>query len=91
MMLEAVETRFETLRAPHKATWRLDKISPHTARNTRLFTAQLDLVPCLISVARSELNGFGEAFPKTLKWGFVRLKPLRGAASALQQTAEVSA
>ena len=52
MMLEAVEVRFGSLRAPHPVEWLSDNGSIYTARETRVFAAQLNLVPCFTPVAK---------------------------------------
>jgi len=87
MMLEAVETRFGTLRAAHPVEWLSDNGSPYTARETRRFAAKLGLVPCFTPVASPESNGLCEAFVKTFKRDYVRVNPLPDAATALQQIA----
>jgi putative transposase len=66
MMLEALETRFGDLRAPHRVEWLSDNGSIYTARETRVFASQLNLVPCFTPVGSPESNGMSEAFVKTL-------------------------
>jgi putative transposase len=87
MMLEAVEKRFATIRAPTPIEWLSDNGSPYTARKTRLFAAQLNLVPCFTPVASPESNGLCEAFVKTFKRDYLRVSPLPNAAMALGQIA----
>ena len=87
MMLEAVETRFGAIRAPHPVEWLSDNGSPYTASDTRLFAAQLNLSPCFTPVASPESNGMCEAFVKTLKRDYVRVNPIPDAATALDQIA----
>lgn len=46
MMLEAVEGRFGTHRAPHPVEMLTDNGSAYTAKDTRIFARQLGLKPC---------------------------------------------
>ncbi len=87
MLLEAVETRFRDNRAPHAIEFLADNGSPYTARETRVFATQLGLTPCFTPVASPESNGVAEAFVKTFKRDYVRVKPLPDAAQALAQIA----
>ncbi len=54
MMLEAVEARFGAIRVPEPVEWLSDNGSPYTARDTRLFAAQLNLTPCFTPIASPE-------------------------------------
>ena len=45
MMLEAVEARFGTARAPSPIEWLSDNGSPYTAKDTRRFAGQLNIAP----------------------------------------------
>ena len=85
MMLEAIETRFGAIRAPGSVEWLSDNGSPYTARETRIFAAQLNLVPCFTPVASPESNGLCEAFVRTFKRDYVRINPLPDALTALHQ------
>ncbi len=87
MMLEAVEKRFGAIRAPHAVEWLSDNGSPYTAHETRVFAGQLNLTPCFTPVASPESNGMSEAFVRTLKRDYVRVRPLPDAATALSQIA----
>lgn len=87
MMLEAIETRFDDLRAPTPIEWLSDNGSPYTATETRRFAAQLNLIPCFTPVASPESNGMSEAFVKTLKRDYVRVHPVPDATTALDQIA----
>ena len=62
LMLETVEKRFGTLRAPMPVEWLSDNGSPYTAKDTRDFATQLNLVSCFTPVASPESNGLAEAF-----------------------------
>ena len=87
MMLEAVEVRFGGVRAPHPVEWLSDNGSIYTARETRVFATQLNLVPCFTPVASPESNGMSEAFVKTLKRDYLRVRPVPDARTALDQIA----
>jgi putative transposase len=95
MMLEAVETRFGTTRAPQAVEFLADNSLPrtrsggsaYTAHATRVFAAQLGLTPCFTPVASPESNGLSEAFVKTFKRDYVRVNPIPSAASVLDQIA----
>ena len=49
LMLETVEKRFGTLREPMPVEWLSDNGYPYTAKDTRYFATQLNLVPCFAS------------------------------------------
>lgn len=66
MMLEAVETRFGTIRTPEIIEVLSDNGSPYTAKDTRIFARQIRLKPCFTPVASPQSNGMSEAFVKTL-------------------------
>ena len=87
MMLEAVEARFAKPRVPHPVQWFSDNGSIYTARDTRVFASQLNLVPCFTPVASPESNGMSEAFVKTLKRDYLRISPVPDAKTALDHIA----
>ncbi len=87
MMLEAVEMRFGTVRAPQAIEHLSDNGSPYTAKDTRNFATALNLVPCFTPVKSPESNGISEAFGKTFKRDYVRISPLPDAPAALRQIA----
>jgi len=87
MMLEAVETRFAALRAPHPLEWLTDNGSAYTAKETCDFALALNLVPCFTPVQSPESNGISESFVKTFKRDYVRVNPLPDALTALRQIA----
>lgn len=87
MMLEAVETRFAALRAPHAVEWLTDNGSAYTAKETRDFAVALNLVPCFTPVKSPQSNGMAESFVKTFKRDYVRVNPLPDALTALRQFA----
>jgi transposase InsO family protein len=83
ILLEAVETRFGTYRAPEQVEVLSDNGSPYTAKDTRIFARQLGLKPCFTPVASPQSNGMSEAFVKTLKRDYVRVNPLPDAKTVL--------
>jgi len=87
MMLEAVETRFASLRAPQPLEWLTDNGSAYTAKQTRDFAVALNLVPCFTPVQSPESNGISESFVKTFKRDYVRVNPLPDALTVLRQIA----
>lgn len=84
MMLEAVEACFDGCRSPKPVEILSDKGSAHTARETRIFAAQIGLKPCFTPVASPESNGVAEALVRTMKRDYVRVSPLPDAAAALK-------
>lgn len=85
MMLDAVEKRFAADQAPHRVEWLSDNGSAYTAKETRDFAGQLNLVPCFTPVRSPESNGMAEAFVKTFKRDYVRVNPLPDAQTVLRQ------
>lgn len=85
MMLEAVEKRFGSTRAPHPVEHLSDNGSPYTAKETRDFATALNLVPCFTPVKSPESNGMSEAFVKTFKRDYLRISPLPDAPYVLRQ------
>ena len=83
MMLDAVESRFGTTRAPHPVEHLSDNGSCYTAKETRDFAVALNLVPCFTPVRSPESNGMSEAFVKTIKRDYVRVTPLPSAETVL--------
>ena len=85
MMLEAVESRFAAIQAPHALEWLTDNGSVYTAHETRTFATALNLVPCFTPIQSPESNGISESFVKTFKRDYVRVNPLPDAITALRQ------
>ena len=83
MMIEAVEARFGTHRAPQPVEMLTDNGSAYTAKDTRIFARQLGLTPCFTPVRSPQSNGVSEAFVATLKRDYVQVTPLPDAASVL--------
>ena len=88
MLLEAVEKRFRTYRAPEVIEVLSDIGSAYTAKETRIFARQLGLKPCFTPVASPQSNGMSEAFVKTLKRDYVRVNPLPNAETVLRLIGE---
>jgi transposase InsO family protein len=84
MLLEAVEKRFGSYRAPEVVEVLSDNGSAYTAKETRIFARQLGLKPCFTPVASPQSNGMSEAFVKTLKRDYVRVNPLPDADTVLR-------
>ena len=84
MMLEAVEARFGSYRAPHPVEMLSDNGSPYVAKDTRIFARQLGLKPCYTPVKSPQSNGIAEAFVKTLKRDYVHITPLPDAVTVLE-------
>ena len=83
MMLEAVECRFGSYRAPAVIEMLSDNGSPYIAKDTRIFARQLGLKPCFTPVQSPQSNGISEAFVKTLKRDYVHVTPLPTAEAVL--------
>lgn len=84
MLLEAVESRFGTHRAPERVEVLSDNGSAYTARDTRIFAQQLGLKSCFTPVKSPQSNSMSEAFVKTLKRDYVRVNPLPDAEIVLR-------
>jgi len=83
MMVECVERRFGTFRAPHRVQWLSDNGSIFAAYKTIEIALALNLSPCFTPVESPESNGMAEAFVKTFKRDYVRITALPGADTAL--------
>ncbi|MBB1499797.1 IS3 family transposase [Paracoccus sp. MC1862] len=83
IMLEAVERRFGTYRAPSVIEMLSDNGSPYIARDTQVFARQLGLKPCFTPIQSPQSNGISEAFVKTLKRDYVQVTPLPDAQTVL--------
>lgn len=66
IMLEAVETRFGSLRATSPVEILSDNDSAYTARETRICARQRELHSCFTPVQSPQLNGIADAFVHTL-------------------------
>ena len=83
-MLEAVERRFGTYRAPAVIDMLSDNGWPYIARDTQIFFRQLGLKPCFTPVRSPQSNGISEAFVKTLKRDYVQVTPPPDARTVLE-------
>jgi putative transposase len=88
MMLEAVEKRFGTLRAPETIEMLTDNGSAYTAKETIIFARQLNLKSCFTPIKSPQSNGMSEAFVKTFKRDYVYINPLPNAETVLKLIAE---
>jgi len=71
LMLHCIEKRFHALQAPFPVEWLSDNASCYTAKETRVFAAQLNLVSRFTPVCSPESNGLAEAFIKTFKRDYI--------------------
>jgi putative transposase len=85
MMVQCVERRFGTFRAPHRVQWLTDNGSIFAAHKTVEIAMALNLEPCFTPVESPESNGMAEAFVKTFKRDYVRVTALPNADIALAQ------
>ena len=83
-MLEAVERRFDTCRAPSVIEMLSDNGSPYIAKETQIFARQLGLKPCFTPIRSPQSNGISEAFVKTLKRDYLQVTPLPDAKTVLE-------
>lgn len=84
IMLEAVERRFDTCRAPSVIEILSNNGSPYIAKETQIFARQLGLKPCFTPIRSPQSNGISEAFVKTLKRDYVQVTPLPDAQTVLE-------
>jgi transposase InsO family protein len=85
MMVQCVEKRFGTIRAPHPVQWLSENGSIFAAHKTIEIALALNLAPCFTPVESPESNGMTEAFVKTFKRDYVRISPIPDAAAALNR------
>jgi transposase InsO family protein len=88
LMLHCIEKRFNALQAPHPVEWLSDNASCCTARETRAFAAQLNLICRFTPVRSPESNGLAEAFVKTFKRDYLFPHCLCDAPSVISRLAE---
>jgi len=88
LMLEAVEKRFGSLRAPEPIEMLTDNGAPYTAKDTITFAHQLNLKPCFTPVRSPQSNGMSEAFVKTFKRDYVGVNPLASAKIVVELVAD---
>ena len=85
LMLESVEQRFGTTRAPQPLQWLTDNGSCYRANDTIDFAIRLGLVPCFTPVRSPQSNGMAEAFVKTFKRDYVYVHDRPDAQTVLSQ------
>ncbi len=83
MMVQCVELRFGSIRAPHRVQWLTDNGSIFAAHKTIEIALALNLKPCFTPVESPESNGMAEAFVKTFKRDYVRITAMPDADTAL--------
>ena len=83
LMVECVECRFGTVRAPHPVQWLADNGSVYAAAKTLDIVIAINLEPCFTPVEGPESNGVAEAFVKTFKRDYVRVSAIPDPATAL--------
>ena len=88
LMLHCIEKRFNALQAPCPVEWLSDNASCYTAKETRTFAAQLNLVSCFTPVRSPESNGMAEAFVKTFKRDYIFAHSLHDAPNVISRLAE---
>jgi transposase InsO family protein len=88
LMLHCIEKRFNALQAPYPVEWLSDDASCYTARETRSFAAQLNLVSRFTPVRSPESNGLAEAFIKTFKRDYLFPHALYDASNAMKHLSE---
>jgi transposase InsO family protein len=83
LMVECVEKRFGTPRAPHAVQWLADNGSIYAAARTVEVATALNLQSCFTPIESPESNGVAEAFVKTFKRDYVRVSSVPNAETAL--------
>lgn len=71
LMVESVDARFKTTKAPRSIQWLTDNGPAHTARETVEIARMLNLEPSTTPANSPESNGMTEAFVKTFKRDYV--------------------
>jgi transposase InsO family protein len=87
LMLHCIEKHFNALQAPFPVEWLSDNASCYTAKETRAFAAQLNLISRFTPVRSPESNGLAEAFIKTFKRDYILPHSLYDAPSTLSRLA----
>jgi putative transposase len=85
MMVEAVERRFGLVnRLPIPIEWLSDNGSCYVARETRRFASNLGMLPRTTPLQSPQSNGMAEAFVRTFKRDYARVRPCPDAQTVLQ-------
>ena len=86
LMIESVERRFGLVdRLPTPIEWLSDNGSPYTAGETRRLAREVGLLPRTTPIESPQSNGMAEAFVKTFKRDYARVRPRPDAAAVLRQ------
>jgi putative transposase len=86
LMIESVERRFGLVdRLPVPIEWLSDNGSPYIAGETRKLAREIGLLPCTTPIESPQSNGMAEAFVKTFKRDYARVRPRPDAAAVLRQ------
>ena len=86
LMIESVERRFGLVeRLPVPIEWLSDNGSPYIAGETRKLAREIGLLPCTTPIESPQSNGMAEAFVKTFKRDYARVRPCPDAAAVLRQ------
>ena len=88
LMLHCIEKRFNALQAPYPVEWLSDNASCYTAKETRAFAAQLNLLSRFTPVRSPESNGLAEAFVKTFKRDYILTHSMNDFSSAMRRLPE---
>lgn len=88
LMVESVERRFGLVdELPEPIEWLSDNGSPYIAAETRALSRLIGLLPCTTPIRSPQSNGMAEAFVKTIKRDYARVRPCPDAATVIAQLA----
>jgi putative transposase len=86
LMVESVERRFGPVdRLPMPIEWLSDNGSPYVAADTRAMAKLIGLVPRTTPIESPQSNGMAEAFVKTFKRDYARVRARPDAATVMRQ------
>jgi len=86
LMVQSIEHRFGAVPpAPVSIEWLTDNGSAYLANETRKFARELGLTPRTTPLESPQSNGMAEAFVKTFKRDYARVKPTPDAQTVLEQ------
>ena len=88
LMLEAVEKRFKSTRAPRTIEFLSDRGSIYRAYNVQSFARQLNLKSCFTAAYSPESNGMSESLVNTLKRDYVYVNDCVDAANVIKMIPE---
>ena len=85
LMVAAVEHRFGRVnRLPQPIEWLSDNGSCYVARDTRRFASSLGMIPRTTPLQSPQSNGMAEAFVRTFKRDYARVRPCPDAQTVLR-------